>query len=255
MIKKFKINNFLIAATVAILLIGAIIPSIQATSLNEYKGFDKGPSYNPVVPIKKVTFVDFDEESLLDDYSYLAAIPTAVFNEDEKLVSHPLMFFQEELDYDELDYDEEKYKTLDAYEGIEYFMEDWMSYSNGALDQMTLINVDKERLDDDWDSDECIVIDGKDPYSIANKLALTARAVTKEEPIIKTGIGKEDMKDEEIADNAFTIFNAILHAVPNEIHNVKSMFIKLSMGPIVEITNKGPVFKEEPKKPKEEVKK
>ena len=101
----------------------------------------------------------------------------------------------------------------------------------------------------------CVVPPTVDLKPIANKLALTVRAITKEEPIIKTGIGTEDMKDEEIADNAFTIFNAVLHAVPNEIHNVRSMFLKLSMGPVVEITNKGPVFKEEPKKPKKEVKK
>ena len=91
--------------------------------------------------------------------------------------------------------------------------------------------------------------------SIANKLDLTARVITKEEPIIKTAIGTETMKDEEIADNAFTVFSALLHAVPNEIHNIKSMFIKLSMGPVVEITNKGPVFKEQPKKPEIKVKK
>jgi len=101
----------------------------------------------------------------------------------------------------------------------------------------------------------CVVPPTIDLKPVANKLEFTTRATTKDEPIIKTGIGTENMKDEEIADNAFTVFNAILHAVPNEIHNIRSMFLKLTMGPIVEITNKGPVFKEIPKKPKKEVKK
>jgi len=97
----------------------------------------------------------------------------------------------------------------------------------------------------------CVVPPTIDLKPIANRLEFTARATTKEEPIVKTAVGTENMKDEEIADNAFTVFNAVLHAVPNEIHNIKSMFLKLSMGPVIQITNKGPVFKENPKKPKE----
>ena len=97
----------------------------------------------------------------------------------------------------------------------------------------------------------CVVPPTIDLKPVAARLALTTRAVTKDEPIIKTGIGTEDMKDEEIADNAHTVFSAITHALPNEIHNVRSMFLKLTMGPVVEITNKGPVFREEPKKSKE----
>jgi hypothetical protein len=131
------------------------------------KGFDKGPSYNPVVPIKKVTFVNHNEESLLDDYSYLAAIPTAVFNENDKLVSHPLIFFQ-----DEYLYETDAHRTLNANEGIKYFMEDWMSYSSGKLDQMTLINMNKNKLDREWDAKEYVVVEYDDPYKIANELAL-----------------------------------------------------------------------------------
>lgn len=52
---------------------------IQNVSAENVKGFDKGVSWASVVPLKKVTFVDFDENNYLDDYTYLASIPTAVF--------------------------------------------------------------------------------------------------------------------------------------------------------------------------------
>ena len=68
---------------------------IQVIDGININGFDKGPSYKPVDPLKKITFVNFDEDSLLDDYSYLAAVPTAVFSDNSKLYSHPLLYYQD----------------------------------------------------------------------------------------------------------------------------------------------------------------
>ena len=116
-------------------------PMIQIISAKDIKGFDKGVSYKPVVPLKKITFVNFDEDSLLDDYSYLAAVPTAVFSDNSRLYSHPLLFYQ-----DPYPIKEDKERSLNARQGIDYFMEDWMSYCNGKLDSMTLINVPKEKV-------------------------------------------------------------------------------------------------------------
>tara|TARA_Y100000310_G_C20556088_1_gene750584 strand:+ start:68 stop:856 length:789 start_codon:yes stop_codon:yes gene_type:complete len=101
---------------------------------------------------------------------------------------------------------------------------------------------------------------------IAKKLELTARLQTKEEKIVKTAVGKESLTDEELLENIQVAYNALTHALPNEEHNVKSVYLKLTMGQPVEITEKGPkvrvhkkdIPKEEtPKKaevPKEEVK-
>ena len=153
---------------ICIMLLGAFLPMAQGGStFDRVTGFDKGPSYTYVIPVEKTTFVNFDEDTYLDDYAYLAAIPTAVFKKDDYLVSHPLLYFQEKLDYDE-----DKYKSLDAYDGIKFFMEDWMGYCNDELDQMTLINVPKNVLDDEWDAKEYVTIDGDNPYSIASQLAL-----------------------------------------------------------------------------------
>ena len=149
-----------------ILITGIFIPMVQSKGTYYITGFDKGPSYKPVAPMKKITFVNFDTESYVDDYAYLAAVPTAVFNEGEKLISHPLLFYQDEIKENEM-----KYQSLNAYKGIKYFMEDWMSYCNNELDQMTLINVDKNNVEQ-WKSREYTSIKSGNPYEIAKELAL-----------------------------------------------------------------------------------
>ena len=114
------------------LLAGTVIPIIEAGNNSESKynmGFDKGLSYTNVMPIDKITFINYDDETYLDDYAYLSAVPSAVFKENDILYSHPLLFFQEELKYED-----DKERSLNAYQGIHYFMEDWMQYCNNNLD-------------------------------------------------------------------------------------------------------------------------
>ena len=142
-----------------------VLPSPQALPDN---GFSKGVSWTPIVPLKKITFVDFDENNLLDDYSYLASIPTSVFYDknDNKIYSHPLLYYQ-----DPYPVKKDKERSLNARQGLDYFMEDWMGYCNGRLDGVTLINVPKEKVKQ-WPSRNVTVIDGDDPYSVASQIAL-----------------------------------------------------------------------------------
>ncbi len=155
---------------VVVMLLSVVSPTALAkTNIKDlYQGYDKGVSWKPVVPVKKVTFVNFDEDSYLDDYAYLSAIPTAVFYDKEKdrLFSHPLLFYQ-----DPYPVKDDKERSLDARKGIDYFMEDWMSYCNGRLDQMVLINVDKSKVEQ-WPAKDVVEINGDDPYEIASKIAL-----------------------------------------------------------------------------------
>ena len=100
----WKAKSFVVLSMLCILLISAFLPIIQisqAAKAPNVKGFDKGPSYTDVVPMKKATFVNYDKENYLDDYAYLAAIPTAVFNQDDKLFSHPLLFYEDENKYED----------------------------------------------------------------------------------------------------------------------------------------------------------
>jgi hypothetical protein len=164
--KKTRMNSFVAVLIVCILLVGVLIPIVQAFDTENIRGFEKGPSYIPVAATKKVSLVKHDENSYLDDYAYLAAIPTAVFNHDNTLISHPLLFYE-----DEYPVEKDKERSLNSYQGLDYFMEDWMSYSNGELDQKILINMDENDASK-WDAKETITIKANNPYEIASKIAL-----------------------------------------------------------------------------------
>jgi len=169
MIKNVKKLSSLVAILVVLIMMSTtIFPVALATNIDNVSGFDNGPSYKPVVPLEKTTFVAFDEETYIDDYAYLAAVPTAVFDDGDRLFSNPLLFYQ-----DELDMDDEKEITMDSKKGIDYFMEDWMSYCDGQMDQMTLINVPEGKMDSSWNAKETKLITSDDPYEIASNLALS----------------------------------------------------------------------------------
>ena len=164
MLYKSIVYKEIILIIVSIILLNSIIPAIASKDI---KGFDKGVSYKPVVPLKKVAFVNFDENSYLDDYAYLACVPTTVFYDgNANLFSYPLLFYQ-----DSYPVKEDKERSLNARQGLDYFMEDWMSYCNGKLDGMTLINVPRDKVKQ-WPSRNIVEIKSDDPYEIAAKLAL-----------------------------------------------------------------------------------
>lgn len=169
------INNnkkiFFAVIIVTALSISTLLPSVNAKNIDVITGFDKGPSFTNVVPTRKITFVNLDEQGILDDYAYFAALPTAVFyadvgNNEKKLFSHPLLFYQ-----DKYEYTDKVERTLNARQGIDYFMEDWMSYSNNRLDQMTLINVPLGKVNQ-WPAREYVSINGDNPFLLANQIAL-----------------------------------------------------------------------------------
>lgn len=87
---------------------------------------------------------------------------------------------------------------------------------------------------------------------VKENLSKTIRFITKEQLIVKSMIGNEKMKDEEIADNISAAYNSLIHVLPKEENNIRSVYIKLTMGPAIEITDKGPVLH---KKLKEDKKK
>ncbi|MCX6664543.1 MAG: hypothetical protein NT038_00560 [Euryarchaeota archaeon] len=169
MANKLKKNRGLLTiGAVFLMVISTIIPATIADT-SATPGFDRGVSWKSMTPLKKVTFVNFDEESVLDDYAYLAAVPTAVFYDknEKQIYSNPLLFYQDAYISDD---DEER--TLNARQGIDYFMEDWMSYCGGYIDQMTLINVPKQNIDSSWNAKNYSVIQGNTPEDIASSIAL-----------------------------------------------------------------------------------
>ena len=75
-----------------------------------------------------------------------------------------------------------------------------------------------------------------DVTPLIKKLKDTIRLQTKDKLIIQTKIGTKKMDDKEIIDNFKSLFNALLHSLPNEKNNIKSVFIKTTMGKPIKVT-------------------
>ncbi len=79
------------------------------------------------------------------------------------------------------------------------------------------------------------------------KLKKTVLLATKNEPVVRCMVGKEDTNEEHVVDNILTIYNSIVQKLPNEKQNVKSVVLKYTMSPAFKI---GEEQKEDIKKAK-----
>ena len=66
---------------------------------------------------------------------------------------------------------------------------------------------------------------------VYDRLKNTISLVTKNEPTIKCRVGNEDTNDIEVIDNVLAVYNSVIQKLPNDQHNVKSVILKLTMGP------------------------
>ena len=83
---------------------------------------------------------------------------------------------------------------------------------------------------------------------VYDRLQKTVRVVAKQQPMIQCLVGSEEMKDEEVLDNIMVIYKQIVSHLPNEENNVRSIYLKLTMGKTVRVGAKA----EEPKEEKPE---
>lgn len=84
----------------------------------------------------------------------------------------------------------------------------------------------------------CIVPPNANLKLLVERLQKTVRVSTKIEPVIKAIVGTEEMKDEQIIDNIMTIYNQIIHSLPEEENNIKNVLIKLTMSKPVKVEAK-----------------
>jgi large subunit ribosomal protein L1 len=61
------------------------------------------------------------------------------------------------------------------------------------------------------------------------RLQKTVRINLKKALMAQIMIGKEDQNEEEVVDNIITLYNQIIHNLPNEKNNLKSVSLKLTM--------------------------
>jgi len=81
----------------------------------------------------------------------------------------------------------------------------------------------------------CVVTDKTDLNALCANLKKTVKISAKTGLIIQLIIGNEEMKDEEITDNAYNVYEQLAHHLPNEKHNIKSVFLKLTMGKPIKV--------------------
>jgi hypothetical protein len=170
MIMKNKNHTILFAFFLIFVILFANMQTVVSSDEIEpyMQAFEKGITWKQTEYLKKTTLVQFDKDSYVDDFAYLASVPANIFNSGDTVFSNPLLFFQPDGSYP----NEDKYLFLNDYDGIHYFMQDWMEYSGGMLDQFTLINVDKNELESSWTARKYNTIESQDPFEIAQKIAL-----------------------------------------------------------------------------------
>jgi len=94
----------------------------------------------------------------------------------------------------------------------------------------------------------CVVAPTAVLEPLIEKLNKIIRLETKNQIILKAVAGSESFNDEKIVENIFSVYDHLDHNLPQGKGNIKSVFVKLTMGPPVEITNEGPVVHEKKKK-------
>ena len=126
----------------------------------------KAVAWKPIAPLQSATFIGYDGVGFDDDFAFMAAIPTGVFQQDGSLYSSPVLFYtpphigpQEE-------------ETLNSYKGLEYFMEDWNALAE--MERVQLIGIPDDQLDSVKalaPSLEYQEIQVGNPYATASKIA------------------------------------------------------------------------------------
>lgn len=74
-----------------------------------------------------------------------------------------------------------------------------------------------------------------DIKAMINRMKNTVRVVLKDQPVIQCPIGTEKMDDDSIKKNFEAVMNAILQKLPRGKNNIKSVYIKTTMGVPIKI--------------------
>jgi len=82
----------------------------------------------------------------------------------------------------------------------------------------------------------CVVPPNANLQPLAEKLQKTLRIKIDSQPLFQTYVGMQDSPQDQVIDNIMTIYNAVIHALPNEHHNIKDVYLKLTMGVSIKIT-------------------
>ena len=75
----------------------------------------------------------------------------------------------------------------------------------------------------------CVVPSKTNLAPIVERLRNTIKLQSRNTPMVQAIIGKEDMDEKTLAENAVAVYNQVVHALPQEKNNIKHVMLKLSM--------------------------
>lgn len=81
----------------------------------------------------------------------------------------------------------------------------------------------------------CIVPPNANLKAVHDKLENTVKVSAKKVPMIQSIVGNEESSNEDILDNVKHVYNNLIHALPQGEHNVKSMYVKYTMGSPIKV--------------------
>jgi len=100
----------------------------------------------------------------------------------------------------------------------------------------------------------CVVPPNANLDPLNEKLHKLVRLKTGKTPILQVSVGNQEMDDKEIADNINAIYTTLIHNLPTEKNNIKSIVLKLTMSKPFKINDKGEIIAEEEVSEKEKPK-
>ena len=81
----------------------------------------------------------------------------------------------------------------------------------------------------------CIVPPKTNLRPLVEKLQKLVRVSAKTSPVAHAGVGKQEMDEEHVVDNILTVYNAVVARLPSGKHNIKSVYLKLTMGEPIKV--------------------
>jgi len=70
---------------------------------------------------------------------------------------------------------------------------------------------------------------------IVEKMKNTIRISAKTSPIIQVCVGNQKLSDEDVTENIILTYDQIIHHLPNELNNIKNVYLKLTMSKPIEL--------------------
>lgn len=81
----------------------------------------------------------------------------------------------------------------------------------------------------------CVVPPNANMEQVAAKLQQMVRLNAKAKPLIQVLVGKEDMDEAKLVENIMSIYTALVRKLPGEESNIRSVYVKQTMGPCIKV--------------------